>query len=97
MVDAKAFRGRAQDGARRNQGGSASEALRDHHAGLLRGGSALQLLLRRRVGRRTPMRKLFVEELKDVKGGKNEVNIRCLPSTQACCEEAPPCGSQCCV
>jgi hypothetical protein len=43
------------------------------------------------------MRKLFVEELKDVKGGKNEVNIRCLPSTQACCEEAPPCGSQCCV
>ncbi|HJQ97365.1 MAG TPA: hypothetical protein VJ826_03570 [Candidatus Polarisedimenticolaceae bacterium] len=43
------------------------------------------------------MRQLFVEELKKVEGGNKETLIKCLPSTQACCEERPPCGSQCCI
>jgi len=44
------------------------------------------------------MRPLFVEELKQVKGGKNESEQairRCGITTQACCEEAPPCSSCC--
>ena len=43
------------------------------------------------------MRQLFVEELKTVQGGKTEI-IRPKPcgyTTQACCEEAPPCQSCC--
>ena len=43
------------------------------------------------------MRKLFVEDLKNVQGGKAEI-IRPRPcgyTTQACCEEAPPCQSCC--
>ena len=41
------------------------------------------------------MRKLFVEELKKVEGGSGSGIIirRCPPTTQACCEEAPPCQS----
>ena len=43
------------------------------------------------------MRPLFVEELKQVKGGR-EVSRPprpCGVTTQACCEEAPPCSSCC--
>jgi len=43
------------------------------------------------------MRKLFVEEVKGVRGGKADV-LRPRPcgyTTQACCEEAPPCQSCC--
>ncbi|HJQ97363.1 MAG TPA: hypothetical protein VJ826_03560 [Candidatus Polarisedimenticolaceae bacterium] len=43
------------------------------------------------------MRKLFVEELKTVQGGKAvEVLVpRCKNTTMACCEEAPPCTTCC--
>jgi hypothetical protein len=42
------------------------------------------------------MRPLFVEELKQVKGGREVVKPRpCGITTQACCEEAPPCSSCC--
>lgn len=43
------------------------------------------------------MRKLFVEDLKNVQGGKVDI-IRPRPcgiTTMACCEEAPPCSSCC--
>ena len=43
------------------------------------------------------MRPLFVEELKQVKGGREDLKLRppCGITTQACCEEAPPCSSCC--
>ena len=45
------------------------------------------------------MRPLFVEELKQVKGGKPPrppgPPTPCGITTQACCEEAPPCTSCC--
>jgi hypothetical protein len=43
------------------------------------------------------MRKLFVEELKNVQGGKVDIfgPRPCGYTTQACCEEAPPCQSCC--
>ena len=45
------------------------------------------------------MRPLFIEELKQVKGGKKPPPTPfpgpCGITTQACCEEAPPCSSCC--
>jgi hypothetical protein len=42
------------------------------------------------------MRELFIEELEQVVGGRRKPPCQCcLPSTMACCEEAPPCDTCC--
>ena len=44
------------------------------------------------------MRELFIEELEEVQGGWSwppKPCKCCLPTTLACCEEAPPCDTCC--